>query len=384
MSQNYYSSTSQGSGRRFSTGWSAWDWDTRGYWVSSRRNSQGVVEHKYEYPKNAQATGGSAAAESSSKYYADDAISQSQSDLSYNDRYKTSGAVDPTYSSTGQYGAIPRSVVPQAGTANYQPAYSTPGNSYKSAPTHSYDDLGRDLQNLSLEPVVSSTGNEYDNDEYTLTGGAPGAPPGKHITKASDGANKEVLDPRYSTVGYEFWKVGRVFMMLWTEPAGIKAQRGGTKNYSHISETWLSEKAYSEIRRFVVVKDDHGNCSCLAIHTYSGWATLKNNLPDPDNHAIIYTTKSPPAPYTYKDEASGYVYSENLLKDPIRVISERTDKDGMLDPKSRINYTKTYTVEKDVRVLNIGMVDKKSMVALMAASPFKHSGSGSRRHRGGR
>jgi hypothetical protein len=167
MSQNYYSSTSQGSGKGLSTEWSAWDWDTRGYWVSSRRNSQGRVEHKYEYPQNAQATRESTATQSSSKYYADDAISQPQSDLSYNDRYKTLYDVDTTFSSTSQYKAIPKSVTSKAGAVNYQPAYSTvstPKNSYKNAPTNSYDNLGQDLQGLSLEPVASSTGNELGNN----------------------------------------------------------------------------------------------------------------------------------------------------------------------------------------------------------------------------
>ncbi|PQE23495.1 pfs domain protein [Rutstroemia sp. NJR-2017a BVV2] len=296
----------------------------------------------------------------------------------------TSGDVDIAYSSTDPYKAIPRSEAPQAGASravsSYPSAYPPAGSSYNSAPTNPYDNLGKGLQRLSLEPVASSTGNELGNNEYAPTDVVPGAPPNRHITKASDGADKEVLDPRYCRVGYEFWKVGRVFMMLWTEPAGVNAQRGGTRNHSHISETWLSGKAYSEIRRFVVVRDNYGNCSCLAIHTYSGWATLKPNLPDPDNHAIIYTTKLPPAPYSYKDDIKGLV-SESLLKDPIRVNSECTDKEGSLDAKSRINYTKTYTVEKDVRVLNIGSVDKRSMNALLASSPFKQSFPSSSRRR---
>ena len=58
-----------------------------------------------------------------------------------------------------------------------------------------------------------------------------------------------------------FWKFGRVFMMLWTEPAGYKAS-GRTAN-SHISVTWLNETAYSEIRRFVVVQDCYGSVQCL-------------------------------------------------------------------------------------------------------------------------
>jgi hypothetical protein len=110
-----------------------------------------------------------------------------------------------------------------------------------------------------------------------------------------------------------------------------------------------------------------------AIHTYNNWATLKHNLPDPENHAIIYTTPRPPAPYSYRDDITGVLKFEKLLKDSIKVNSERTDKEGMLDEKSRINYTKTYTVEKDVRVLNIGKVDKRSLRALLQGSPFKES-----------
>jgi hypothetical protein len=110
-----------------------------------------------------------------------------------------------------------------------------------------------------------------------------------------------------------------------------------------------------------------------AIHTYNGWATLKHNLPDPENHAIIYTTPQPPTPFSYRDNQTGVLYSEKLLKDSIKVNSDSTEKECMLDERSRINYTKTYTVEKDVRVLNIGKVDKRSLNALRQASPFKES-----------
>lgn len=61
-----------------------------------------------------------------------------------------------------------------------------------------------------------------------------------------------------------FWKFGRVFMMLWTEPAQVPKvpREGGTRNGSHISTVWLGEPAYSEIRRFVVVGEGHGNSIC--------------------------------------------------------------------------------------------------------------------------
>lgn len=62
--------------------------------------------------------------------------------------------------------------------------------------------------------------------------------------------------------------------------------------------------------------------------------------------------------------------SENLTKDPIKVQSELAGPDGDLGDLSRINYAKIYTVEKYVRVLNIGKVHENSMEALLASCFF--------------
>lgn len=53
-------------------------------------------------------------------------------------------------------------------------------------------------------------------------------------------------------------------MMLWTEPAGPQVPAGGgtLPDGSHISITWLGEKAYSEIRRLVVIQEGYGNSIC--------------------------------------------------------------------------------------------------------------------------
>jgi hypothetical protein len=113
-----------------------------------------------------------------------------------------------------------------------------------------------------------------------------------------------------------------------------------------------------------------------AIRTYDGWATLEPNLPDPHNHAIIFTSDETPMPHSYMT-TYGVLYSEELSKEPIRVVREQSDREGELDSKSRINYTKVYTVEKYVRVLNIGIVDKRSLNALREASPIKPAPQGS-------
>jgi hypothetical protein len=46
---------------------------------------------------------------------------------------------------------------------------------------------------------------------------------------------------------------------------------------------------------------------------------------------------------------------EKLFKQPIRVIPE---ENGSLAPQSRINFSKVYTVEHNVKVKNIGKVDR--------------------------
>jgi len=156
--------------------------------------------------------------------------------------------------------------------------------------------------------------------------------------------------------------------MLWTEPAGHKRAPRGTEKHSHISIVDYGEKAISEIRRFVVIQDQHGSCICLAIHTYSGRATLKHNLPDPENHAIIYTTEE--CPEFHYEVHDNVKYTEELTLDSIKVEPDKQNHPlCQLSPLSRINYTKIYTVEKDVRVFNIGMVS--NLPSLTMNSPLK-------------
>jgi len=108
-----------------------------------------------------------------------------------------------------------------------------------------------------------------------------------------------------------------------------------------------------------------------AIHTYSDRATLKPNLPDPKSHAIIYTSEQCPEEH-YGPDGNNIPRFEELVLDPIQVEPHnKKDYLCVLSPLSRINYTKVYTVEKDVRVFNIGMV--KNTPSLEVSSPLKSS-----------
>jgi hypothetical protein len=120
-----------------------------------------------------------------------------------------------------------------------------------------------------------------------------------------------------------------------------------------------------------------------AIHTYAGWATLKPNLPDPQQHVVIYTGTQCPQAHS-EVTSDGQIIYEKLSLDPIRVNSEQKSPEGTLSPLSRVNFSKIYTIEKDVRVLNIGVISKECIPILEANSPLKtlfvreKDGSGSR------
>jgi hypothetical protein len=64
-------------------------------------------------------------------------------------------------------------------------------------------------------------------------------------------------------------------------------------------------------------------------------------------------------------DPNGNTISENLTIDPIQVIREQKDEEGDLGDYSRVNFSKIYTVENFVRVLNIGMVHPNSMDSLI-------------------
>jgi len=166
-----------------------------------------------------------------------------------------------------------------------------------------------------------------------------------------------------------------------------QASQYGTAQASSETGSWLGGSFYSEIRRFVVLGTNYGNaqCSCVSslreinimlsplyrpIHTYGYQACLKPSLPDVNQHTIIYTSEYPPNERSYIDE-KGVERFEGLSKTPIRVVSERKDPEGDLGERSRLNYSKVYTVEFYSRVLNIGMVHGDHLETLTANSLVK-------------
>jgi hypothetical protein len=167
----------------------------------------------------------------------------------------------------------------------------------------------------------------------------------RFIQTGPDRNNAETLDSRYRRVAKDhhmyFFVPGRVFKMLWIEPAG-QANPGRTRNSTHFSTVRFGEQAYSEIRRFVVVRNKGTFSQCIPVQTYKGRGATKPGIVMQD-HGVIHTTP----------EAPNLLPGEFLTKYSIRVQPTAHE---ILEPQSRVNYGKAYAVEHNVKVLDVGMV----------------------------
>jgi hypothetical protein len=122
-----------------------------------------------------------------------------------------------------------------------------------------------------------------------------------------------------------------MFMTYWSEP-----QRN-------------SREAFTKLTRFVVVKPKSGYSVCLRVSTYTGKGTTKYDANAKDHAAII------PAGGTFTSHLQG----EDMIKSPIEVKIE--NEAVTIDPMSRINFAKPYTVEHNLLILNVGRVVGKSV-----------------------
>ncbi|ESZ94919.1 hypothetical protein SBOR_4711 [Sclerotinia borealis F-4128] len=361
---------SKGKDLDHTTSWTKFIWDDRGYWYASRTGPTGVIEYEYSYPepenrsatpRTPGSTGPNVASNQQSMY--------SSPVLTGNTAY--------TISQTSKFGSLDHDATPTssyvspAPISDYYNSTNSTGQNYGAAPTTNTSNTAwspsyPSTNNASWTPARNVAPSSVEATTFALNSmsmTAPRYPPPeafdfqmpsgtKHISRAPNSGNTETLDSRYEVYGGlrqdDFWQIGRVFIMLWIEPAAQS----------------IVPEAYSEIRRFVVCrKVMEALFAGIPIHTYSNQATLKPNLPAPNLHTIIYTTPRCPNEYKYEAADGHWVY-EVFTRDPIQVISEQKDKDDDLSLLSRLNYSKVYTVEHYVRVLNIGMVAKTSMASL--------------------
>ncbi|KAL4749171.1 hypothetical protein BDW72DRAFT_140391 [Aspergillus terricola var. indicus] len=160
-------------------------------------------------------------------------------------------------------------------------------------------------------------------------------------------SSQSVLDPRYMVQPPHYYREGKVFSILWHENDG---RAGGTLvSRGPLYLGRFGEPIYSTIRRMVVFRQ-YEQCSwCFAITTYNGRGVAKRGV-DPDKHAIVYMRGTMPT------LGAG---EPRMIKEPLEVAPENPDE--RLDSMSRLNFSKIYTVEHNVKVLPIGRISSRSM-----------------------
>ncbi|KAL4897977.1 hypothetical protein BDV59DRAFT_168999 [Aspergillus ambiguus] len=176
---------------------------------------------------------------------------------------------------------------------------------------------------------------------------APSRTPTQIIS--TDNTSQSRLDPGYKRRARNFFTRGRVFSVLWHENPGSVTKTNATSVY----ETAYGEQVFSRIRRMVVIKE-YDHCAwCFAIYTYRQKGVAKNAA-DASKHAIIYTQGTRPV------RAHG---EPPMLPEALEVQTHNLEH--RLDPMSRLNFGKLFTVEHNVKVLHIGKIAERSMDAFL-------------------
>ncbi|KAK4544655.1 hypothetical protein LTR36_003904 [Oleoguttula mirabilis] len=158
---------------------------------------------------------------------------------------------------------------------------------------------------------------------------------------------QEPLDPSFKQrpKPREFFKIGKVFLVLWSQPSGVT-----DTNASEVTTGRYRQLVHSKIRRFVVVREGSNFCSAVQIATYGSNGVSKRGVKKSD-HAIVYTGKTAPNQIPAEEPSRG---EEGMRPGAIRI--DTFDPADKLDPMSRINFGKVYTIEHYLKVKGLGMV----------------------------
>jgi hypothetical protein len=182
------------------------------------------------------------------------------------------------------------------------------------------------------------------------------------------------LFPDYKQRRKDFFKVGRVFLVLWSEPAGGASYVTGWQ--SGIVLNHLGERVFSKVRRFVVIRQDDSYCNALPINTYGGQGVAKRGVKKSD-HCIIWSSR--PAPQPRQGPQTGTASTLNTPpqqrneevpkrgEDKMRPMTIRVDPDNPtehLDVMSRLNLAGVTTVQYNIKVKSFGMINQGSVRAL--------------------
>ncbi|TKA44657.1 hypothetical protein B0A54_04607 [Friedmanniomyces endolithicus] len=179
--------------------------------------------------------------------------------------------------------------------------------------------------------------------------------------------NEGEQDPLFSNFRirrHDFFTLGRVFMILWSEPFGETTTNIGSVIQNDRSMPGLflgrhGERVYSKVRKFVIIREGRDFCTALPVVTYGARGVSKFGVTKFE-HGIIYTGSAVPEPLPAERPNRG---ERAMNATAIRVTP---DAQGMkLDEMSRIDYAKVHTIEHNLKVAAVGVVHPASMEALI-------------------
>ncbi|KAL9115305.1 MAG: hypothetical protein Q9187_007317 [Circinaria calcarea] len=164
----------------------------------------------------------------------------------------------------------------------------------------------------------------------------------------------EKLDPAFKIEKdhWNFYVPGRVFKTLWWEPMG---EHNLEQGYHGPSVVKYGEQAYAKVRRFIVIraKPKEYYSNCIQISTHGGRGVARKGL-NQEEHCIVYTSSKPPKKLEGETK---------MRKDPIHVRAISSSE--KLDPLSRVNFSKVYPVEHNIKIKEIGLISGTDLKRLI-------------------
>jgi hypothetical protein len=174
-------------------------------------------------------------------------------------------------------------------------------------------------------------------------------PNSRYVAGTPQRGDTEKLDKSYviRNRDYKTWfKIGRVFNTLWTDGLGGDSSK---IDPTFVSEVIYGGRIHAKIRRFVVIRQSATLISCLPVTSYDGAGHLKRGI-NLEEHGFIYSRNKP-------ERVPG------MLQKALKV---KLSKGGapLKDP-SLVHYGKVYTVETNVKVKDVGILDEASEEVLL-------------------
>ncbi|UKZ94277.1 uncharacterized protein TrAFT101_009155 [Trichoderma asperellum] len=235
--------------------------------------------------------------------------------------------------------------------------------------THRYSDEGhyspdQEPEDEELADTIAAS-RQYNYDEYANAGESSAAayapydeeeeegPPtpraqssagSYHIAATVLEEPPEELDPRYQVEPSIRFQPGEIFKVHWSEPQGASSDGAPSVSGKHEIQNRFGTKFFVGFRRFIVIANDQGHCTCVPILTYGGKGCKKKGV-KADKHGIIYERGGKPR-LLDKEPKLGFP--------PVRV--EMKQEGEKLSKESRVNYSKLVTVEHNVKVFFIGSI----------------------------